>query len=168
MSVANFVPKPFTPFQWAAQDSPEEFARKHMYLLNRIRPLKGVTLHYHDSFVSTLEAILARGDRRLCAVLKRAFELGCCFDSWTEHFNEEAWKQALSECGIGRGYYALTGLGPGSPLPWNIIDSGISEDFLIFEWNKASAGKTTEDCRFGCNGCGMNAYTDCPCGGIYG
>ena len=168
VSVANFVPKPFTPFQWAAQNSPEEFARKHMYLLNRIRPIKGVTLHYHDSFVSTLEAVLARGDRRLCAVLKRAFELGCRFDSWTEHFNEDAWEQALSECGIDRDYYALAGIVPGSPLPWNIVDSGVSESFLLSEWERASKAETTPDCRYGCNGCGINEYTDCPCGGIYG
>ena len=168
VSVANFVPKPFTPFQWAPQDSPEEFARKHMYLLNRIRPIKGVTLHYHDSFVSTLEAVLARGDRRLCAVLKRAFELGCSFDSWSEHFNEEAWKQALSEFGIDRSYHALSGSEPGSALPWNIIDSGISESFLQSEWIRASQAVTTKDCRYGCNGCGINEYTDCPCGGIYG
>lgn len=168
VSVANFVPKPFTPFQWAPQDSPEEFARKHMYLLNRIRPIKGVTLHYHDSFVSTLEAVLARGDRRLCAVLKRAFELGCSFDSWSEHFNEEAWKQALSEFGIDRSCKALSGSEPGLALPWNIIDSGISESFLQSEWTRASQAVTTKDCRYGCNGCGINEYTDCPCGGIYG
>ncbi len=166
VSAANFVPKPFTPFQWEAQNSPEEFARKHMYLMNRIRPIKGVTLHYHDSYVSTLEAILARGDRRLCSVIKRAFELGCSFDSWTEYFNEDAWKQALSEFGIGEDYHALCGIPEGDPLPWNIIDSGVSEGYLRSERAKSLAGKTTPDCRYGCNGCGINEYTDCPCGGV--
>ena len=112
--------------------------------------------------------IIPFGDRRLCAVLKRAFELGCSFDSWSEHFNEEAWKQALSEFGIDRSYHALSGSEPGSALPWNIIDSGISESFLQSEWIRASQAVTTKDCRYGCNGCGINEYTDCPCGGIYG
>ena len=166
VSVANFVPKPFTPFQWVPQDSPREFERKHMYLMNRIRPIKGVTLHYHESFVSTLEAVLARGDRRLCSTIKRAFELGCCFDSWTEHFNEKAWKQALSETGIDDNYFAIKGLEPGLPLPWSIIDSGVDEGYLLSEYEKARAASTTPDCRHGCNGCGINRYTDCPCGGI--
>ena len=166
VSVANFVPKPFTPFQWSAQDSPKEFERKHMYLMNRIRQIKGVTLHYHESFVSTLEAVLARGDRRLCETIKRAYELGCRFDSWTEHFNEQAWKQALCETGIDEKYHALTGIEPGKPLPWNIIDSGVEESYLLSEYEKAGLAKTTPDCRLGCNGCGINAHTTCPCGGI--
>ena len=166
VSVANFVPKPFTPFQWEPQNSPEEFARKHMYLLNRIRPLRGVTLHYHDSYVSTLEAVLARGDRRLCNVIEKAYKLGCRFDSWTEHFKEDAWKQALAEEGIDSSYHGITGIEPGKPLPWNIINCGVSEEFLRAERNKAYEASTTPDCRLGCNGCGINEYTDCPCGGI--
>ena len=98
--------------------------------------------------------------------MARAFELGCRFDSWTEHFNEKAWKQALSETGIGDDYFAIKGLEPGSPLPWNIIDSGIDERFLLSEYEKSHAAQTTPDCRLGCNGCGINRHTDCPCGGI--
>ncbi len=166
VSVANFVPKPFTPFQWIPQNTPGEFARKHDLLRNKIRSIKGVTLHYHESFVSTLEAVLARGGRDLCAVIKRAWELGCSFDSWTEYFNEDAWKQALSEFGIGEDDHALCGIPDGGPLPWNIIDSGVSEGYLRSERAKSLAGKTTPDCRYGCNGCGINEYTDCPCGGV--
>ncbi len=166
VSVANFVPKPFTPFQWVPQNSPEEFARKHDLLRNRIRRIKGVTLHYHESFVSTLEAVLARGGRELCGVIKRAWELGCRFDSWTEHFNEDAWRTALKECGIGEDHYSLTGIPTDAPLPWDIIDSGVSGEFLLREYNKAAEGRTTPDCRVSCNGCGINKHTDCACEGM--
>ena len=167
VSVANFVPKPFTAFQWCRQNSPEEFARKHVYLMNRIRPIKGVTLHYHESFVSTLEAILARGDRSVCKAVLRAWQLGCGFDSWTEHFKEAAWKQALIDTGIDETHYTLAGLEPGAPLPWDIIDSGVSSKYFLSEWKKAAEETTTPDCRYGCNGCGINKHTECRWGGIY-
>ena len=166
VSVANFVPKPFTPFQWARQDSPEEFKRKHDYLMNRIRRLRGVTLHYHESYVSTLEALLARGDRRLCAVIIRAWELGCCFDSWTEHFREDAWKQALAENGIGDDYYAVSGLDTDAPLPWDIIDCGVDRSYLLGEYDKAFAEETTPDCRVRCNSCGINRHLKCVSAGV--
>ena len=166
VSVANFVPKPFTPFQWVPQNSPEEFARKHDLLRNRIRRIKGVTLHYHESYVSTLEAVLARGGRELCGVIRRAWELGCRFDSWTEHFKEDAWRTALKESGIGEDHYSLAGLSADAPLPWDIVDSGVSREFLLREYNKAMNGTTTPDCRHSCNGCGVNKYTECACEGI--
>ena len=166
VSVANFVPKPFTPFQWEAQNTPQEFARKHDYLMNRIRPIKGVTLHYHESYVSTLEAVLARGDRRLCAVIKSAWELGACFDSWTEHFKENAWKTALKENCIDDNCQALKGFDIDDPLPWSLIDCGVSEAYLIREREKAYSAVTTQDCRHGCTGCGIKRYTDCPMDGV--
>jgi len=166
ISVANFVPKPFTPFQWIPQNSPEEFARKHDLLRNRIRKIKGVTLHYHESFVSTLEAVLARGGRDLCDVIKRAWELGCSFDSWTEHFNEQAWRKALSESGIDQDHPSLKGSPAGAPLPWEIIDCGVTEEFLLREYSKAQKEQTTPDCRLSCNGCGIDKHTDCRCKGI--
>ena len=166
VSVANFVPKPFTPFQWVPQNSPEEFAEKHNYLMARFRKIKGASLHYHESYVSTLEAVLARGDRRLCKVIERAWELGCCFDSWTEHFKESAWKQALNENGIDGNYYALKGLGTDAALPWEIIDSGVTHEFLLREYNNAFSEKTTPDCRLGCNACGVNKYAECRQAGV--
>ena len=166
VSVANFVPKPFTPFQWIPQNTPEEFARKHDLLRNKTRNIKGVTLHYHESFVSTLEAVLARGGRDLCAVIKRAWELGCSFDSWTEHFKEDAWRTALKECSIGQDHYTLAGLPVGAPLPWEVIDSGVSDDFFIREYNKSLKEQTTPDCRHSCNGCGIDRYTECRSNGI--
>ena len=166
VSVANFVPKPFTPFQWVAQDTPVEFARKHDLLMARIRKIKGVTLHYHESFVSTLEAVLARGGRELSQVIERAWELGAAFDSWTEHFKEDAWRTALSENGIDGSHYTLKGLPTDAPLPWGIIDCGVSDRFLLDEYRKALSEETTPDCRHACNGCGINKYTECRCGGI--
>ncbi len=169
LSVANFVPKPYTPFQWVAQDTPEEFERKHYYIKDRVREIKGVTMHYHGSYESHLEAIFARGGRELCRTLELAAEKGCCFDSWTEYFREDAWKEALAESGIDDSYYGLTGLEPGDPLPWSTIDCGITEEFLLREYKKSLKAETTEDCRHYCNGCGINRYVECKqCGVLKG
>lgn len=167
LSVSNFVPKPFTPFQWSTQDSPEEFERKHRYLKERIAKIKGVTLHYHGSYTSFLEAIFARGGRELCELLRKAHAYGCKFDSWTEHFNREGWEKALAECGIDGNYAGITGLSVDAELPWDYIDAGISRDYLKKEYEKAMQACTTKDCRYGCNGCGINKHTECRWGGIY-
>ena len=167
VSVANFVPKPFTPFQWVAQDTEEEFERKHRYLAERFRKLKGVTFHYHGSYTSRLEAIFARGGRELCETLRRAYANGCIFDAWTEHFDREGWEDALASTGIDDSCRALRGSEPGSPLPWEIIDCGVSQKFLLSEYRRALEAVTTQDCRHGCNGCGVNRYTECRWGGIY-
>ncbi len=165
LSVANFVPKPYTPFQWVPQDTPEEFERKHYYLKDRVRNIKGVTLHYHGSYESHLEAIFARGGRELSKTLELAVEKGCCFDSWTEGFKEDAWKEALAESGIGGDYYGLRGLPLDAALPWSVIDAGITEEFLLREYKKSVKAETTEDCRHYCNGCGINRYVECrQCG----
>ncbi len=167
VSVANFVPKPFTPFQWVPQDTEKEFERKHYYLADKFRKLKGVTYHYHGSFTSRLEAIFARGGRELCETLRRAYSYGCTFDAWTEHFSREGWERALKETGIDDSCAALRGFEPGSPLPWEIIDCGVTESFLLREYEKAQKAVTTKDCRYGCNGCGLNRYTECRWGDIY-
>ncbi len=165
LSVANFVPKPYTPFQWVPQDTPEEFERKHYYLKDRVRNIKGVTLHYHGSYESHLEAIFARGGRELSKTLELAVEKGCSFDSWTEGFKEDAWKEALAESGIDDNYYGLRGLELDAPLPWSVIDAGITEEFLLREYKKSLKAQTTEDCRHYCNGCGINRYVECTqCG----
>ena len=167
ISVSNFVPKPFTPFQWVEQDSPEEFERKHLYLKNKLSKIKGVQMHYHGSFTSSLEAVFARGGRELSELLIKAHEYGCKFDSWTEHFDEAAWKKALAECNIDSSYYGLKGFDVTDELPWDHINSGVSKQYLLDEYNRALNAKTTKDCRYGCNGCGINQYTECSMGGIY-
>ncbi len=167
LAVANFVPKPFTPFQWCRQDSAEEFEKKHIYLKEKISGIKGVTLHYHGSYTSSLEAVFARGGRELCELLIKAHENGCKFDAWTEHFNKDGWEKALKECGIDEDYHALKGYSLEEDLPWDHINPGVSKSYLKNEYVKSVKEETTKDCRYGCNGCGINKYTECKWGGIY-
>ncbi len=168
VSVSNFVPKPQTVFQWVAQNTSEEFEKKHFYLKDRLRPIKGVSYKYHGSYQSKLEAVFARGDRRLCKTMLTAFEkYGCRFDAWTEGFKEEAWEKALAETGIDDTYFALNELDPSDPQPWEIIDNGVSHEFYVRDYKKALAAETTPDCRQGCQGCGINQHTECPmCGSL--
>jgi len=167
VSVSNFVPKPFTPFEWCAQNTEEEFSRKHKLLKDYFNGLKGATLHYHGSFTSRLEGVFARGDRRLCKTLLLAHKYGCKGDAWTEHLNKDAWLKALDETGITNDYFALNTLNPNEDYPWEIVNCGVTKEFLLSEWNKAQKETTTKDCRYGCNGCGINKYIECKWGGIY-
>ncbi|MBQ9708170.1 MAG: TIGR03960 family B12-binding radical SAM protein [Firmicutes bacterium] len=160
VSVSNFVPKAHTPFQWAAQNRPEEFIDKHNYLSEKLR-IKGVTFNYHETDTSILEAVIARGDRRVGALIERAWELGCCFDAWTEHHRSELWEQAMEETGITADFYAYRERSYEEVLPWEIIDPLITREFLERENDKAKAASTTHDCRLGCVGCGMNRHVKC-------
>lgn len=160
VSVSNFVPKAHTPFQWAPQDSPEELMKKHDHI-GRSLKIKGVTYNYHETETSVLEAVLARGDRRIGAVIERAHELGCKFDSWSEHFKGELWKQAFKETGTDPEFYAGRERGQEEILPWDIIDPLVSKDFLREENARAAAAAVTPDCRKGCVSCGVNRYAVC-------
>lgn len=161
-SVSNFVPKPFTPFQWVPQDSPEEFIRKHDLLRGEFRKLKGVFLQYHGSEASHMEAILARGDRRCADILEAAFREGCKFDAWRESFDYAKWEKAMETSGIsGDRYCYYSDPTAEKPLPWDVIDAGVTKEFLQNEFRKAVKGETTQDCRFGCRNCGMNSHTEC-------
>lgn len=154
-SASVFVPKPFTPFQWCAQDRPETVQRKQQLVKNEFRQLKTAAFHYHDSGVSQMEACFAVGDRRLSDVLYRAWELGCLLDGWTEQFRYDLWKQAFEDCGLSIDFYAHRVRGLDEVLPWDHIDAGISKAFLRREYEKALHAETTRDCREGCNGCGL-------------
>ena len=160
VSVSNFVPKAHTPFQWAPQDTAQSFREKHNYLRDKLR-IKGVTFNYHDDDTSVLEAIIARGDRRVGKLLARAYELGCKMDSWSEHFHREVWDQAMEETGVKGDFYAFRTRDLSEVLPWDIIDSSIDKSFLISEWEKAQKEETTHDCRLGCVNCGINKRTKC-------
>lgn len=160
VSVSNFVPKAHTPFQWAAQNRPEEFVDKHNYLMKKLR-IKGVTFNYHETGTSNLEAVFARGDRRVCKVLEKAFRLGCKFDGWTEHFKADLWQQAFEETDMNIDFYAYRERSYDEILPWDIVDPLISREFLIRENEKAKAEEVTPDCRQGCVGCGINKYAEC-------
>ena len=154
-SASVFVPKPFTPFQWCAQDRPETVQHKQQLVKNEFRQLKTAAFHYHDSGVSQMEACFAVGDRRLSDVLYRAWELGCLLDGWTEQFRYDLWKQAFEDCGLSIDFYAHRVRGLDEVLPWDHIDAGISKAFLRREYEKALHAETTRDCREGCNGCGL-------------
>ena len=160
VSVSNFVPKAHTPFQWAAQDRPEEFRAKHDHLAKQLH-IKGVTFNYHETKTSNLEAIFARGDRNVCRLLEHAYHLGCKFDGWTEYFKPQLWEQAFAETGTDLDFYAYRERDYEEILPWDIIDPLISREFLIRENEKAKAAQVTPDCRRGCAGCGINRYATC-------
>ncbi len=160
VSASSFVPKPFTPFQWEAQDTLEEIRRKQMLLRDALKGIRGVEFSYHESTISRLESVFARGDRRLCAALIEAYKNGARFDSWDEHFKKEAWEKAFEKCGIDDAYYANRKRSIDEVLPWSHIDMVVTEEYLKKELEKALEEKTTKDCRKGCNGCFGNKYAD--------
>lgn len=162
VSVSNFVPKPHTPFQWFGQNTYEEFIEKHKYLSEKLR-MKNVTFHYHDSPISVLEAVFARGDRKTGKLLVQAYINGCVFDSWSEFFNMDGWEKAFKQTGLSKDFYATRHRTYDEVMPWDIIDSYISKDFLISENEKSVI---TRDCRLGCVGCGINRKTTCALEGI--
>ncbi len=155
ISTSSFVPKAFTPFQWEPQDTIDELNEKQNYLVSKLRHKK-ISYNYHDSKTSFLEAVFARGDRRLGEVLIRGFELGCKFDGWQEHFNFDKWMEAFKECEIDPAFYANRSRRYDEILPWDHIDVGVSKEYLIMENDKAREAKLTKDCRLGCTGCGIN------------
>lgn len=161
VSVSNFVPKAHTPFQWFPQDTAEQFRAKHLYLKDKLKGVKGVTFQYHGTDASHLEAVFARGDRRVCDVLTKAVELGCRFDGWREHFRYDLWLQAFAETGIDPDFYGGRERSYDEILPWDLIDAGISREFLISENNKAVEGVQSPDCRRHCIGCGINQKVKC-------
>ncbi len=169
VSVSNFVPKAHTPFQWEAQDGPEDFIEKHNYLSSKLR-IKGVTFNYHETVTSNLEAVFARGDRRTGRILEAAWKNGCTFDAWTEHFKPELWDKAFDICagefGFASGkeleaFYNYRKRSEDEILPWDIINSFIDKNYLLEEKHRAERAETTPDCRLGCNLCGVNEYTEC-------
>ena len=160
ISVSNFVPKPHTPFQWAAQDTHDMFIDKHNYLTKKLK-IKGVSFNYHETGTSNLEAVFARGDRRVGSVLSKAHELGCRFDGWTEHFRKELWDRAFEETGVEPAFYSHRERSYDEILPWDIIDPFITKEFLRRENERAKQAQVTPDCRQGCAGFGINRYAEC-------
>ena len=159
LATAFFVPKPFTPFQWEKQTSPEEYLRR-VHLLQSCLTARGVDYRYHESDLSRLEAVLARGDRRLSKVLLRAHELGCKLDGWDEYFRYDLWMQAFSDCGVDPEFYTTRGFAEDEILPWQTIDIGVSRDFFLRERALAYQSVTTPDCRTKCAGCGARSLSE--------
>ncbi len=154
-SASVFVPKPFTPFQWCAQDSQEEVIRKQRFVRQQFTAIRGASFNWHDPSVSLMEACFATGDRRLSDVLYRAWQLGCKLDGWSEHFKLDVWLQAFTDCGLSPDFYAHRTRQEDELLPWDFIDIGVTKRFLWREYQRALNAQTTRDCRLGCNGCGI-------------
>lgn len=158
VSTSNFIPKPHTPFQWAAQMSPEELEPRHRILREGCRKA-GVELTWNDPHESTLEAVLSRGDRRLSAVVHRAWQLGAKFDAWGEHHRWGRWTQALAECGLSAEWYAYRERDLWETVPWSHIDPGTTTAYLRKEWHRTLNRAKTLDCHRGdCNVCGMQNF----------
>ena len=155
VSVSCFVPKPFTPFQWEKQDTFEELIRKQELLKSAITDRR-IKYAYHDAKVSFIEAVLARGDRRLAPALAYLADRGVMLDAWDEFFNYDLWIEAFEKCGIDPAFYTSRGFGLDEVLPWDIIDIGVTKSFLRRERDKAYKGETTPSCAEKCSGCGAN------------
>lgn len=163
VSTAFFVPKPFTPFQWEKQITPEEYTRKTNLLRQAMRN-KCVEYNWHQPDLSQLEAVLARGDRRIGKVIEAAFRMGAKLDGWDEYFNYEIWMDAFRTCGVDPEYYTTRGFDEEEVLPWETISVGVRKDFLLSERHAAYRSEITPDCRTKCMGCGASKlYTEGKC-----
>ena len=164
VSVACFVPKPFTPFEFEPQDTREELRRKQRILLDTVKSKK-ITVKYHDSPTSFLEAALARGDRRLCPVVEYAWRLGSKLDGWNDFFSMERWEDAAEVCGVDFSFYANRRRSYGEVMPWDHLDYGVTKAYLIREHERALAAQVTPHCRLNCSGCGANKLVGGACFG---
>lgn len=164
VSVSTFVPKPFTPFQYEPQDTLAMIDEKQKHLISSISSKK-INVKYHDSRTSVLEAVFARGDRRLGAVMLKAYQDGCYFDSWDEYFKYNRWVKAFEACGISMAFYANRKREYSEILPWSHLDYGVSAAFLEKEHEKAVTETTTKNCREQCSNCGANKLIGGVCFG---
>ena len=160
-STSFFVPKPFTPFQWAPMNTKEEFLDKAnktrkgiMSQLNQ----KHIKYNWHEADASMMEGIFARGDRRLAPVILKAYEKGCIYDAWSEYFKFDVWMETFEECGIDPFFYTTRERSDDEIFPWDMINCGVTKQFLLREWHNALEGKPSTNCRNGCLGCGAGAY----------
>ncbi len=155
VATAYFVPKPHTPFQWEQQITPQEYLRRCKLLKSHFYS-KSITYDYHEPDLSRLEAVFARGDRRLGPVIEQAVKNGARLDGWDEYFNYSYWFDAFHSCGVDPNFYTVRGYGEDEVLPWDTIDVGVTKKFLLRERKRAYEGLITPDCREGCAGCGAN------------
>ncbi|MFV0353346.1 MAG: TIGR03960 family B12-binding radical SAM protein [Oscillospiraceae bacterium] len=162
ISVACFVPKPMTPFQYWPQDSEEVLRKKQQHLLQSVQSKK-ISVSYHDSRISFLEAVFAKGDRRLSAVIERAYQKGCRFDGWDDQFLFNTWMETFEELGIDPHFYANRALTFEEVKPWSHLDYGVKESFLIREYENALQAEITEPCNKACAACGANVLLGGAC-----
>lgn len=162
ISASCFVPKPFTPFQWEPQDTMEELRAKQKHLVASVTTKK-ISLSWHEAETSFLEAVFARGDRRLCAVIEEAYRRGCHLDSWSEHFDFATWMQVFADLGVEPAFYANRRRSYEEILPWDHLDYGVTKAFLKKESEKARQSVTTPNCRQACSGCGAACWKGGVC-----
>ena len=160
-SSSFFVPKPFTPFQWATMCTKEEFLERAYLVKDKFKEMlnrKSLKYNYHEADLTVLEGVLARGDRRVAPVLETVYRKGAMFDSWGEYFHNDLWMDAFAECGVDPDFYTVRERSLDEIFPWDFIDAGVSKEFLKREWKNALAGKVTPNCRQQCSGCGARGF----------
>ena len=165
-SSSFFIPKPFTPFQWAPMLNHEDYIEraaivKHAFL-NQLNK-KSLRYNWHDAEVSVLEGVFARGDRKIASVIEEAYRMGCIYDSWSEQFDNDKWMRAFDNTGIDIGFYNLRERGEDEVFPWDFIDIGVTKKFLRREWDRAMKGEVTLNCRMQCSGCGVAKWKGGVC-----
>lgn len=160
-STSFFIPKPFTPFQWAPMCTKEEFLDKaHLTRKGIMSQLnqKSIKYNWHEADVSVLEGVLARGDRRVSKAILKAYEKGCIFDSWSESFRNELWLESFAQCGLDIGFYTTRERADDEIFPWDFLDCGVTKEFLLREWKKAKTQTVSPNCKVRCQGCGANRF----------
>lgn len=160
-STSFFIPKPFTPFQWAPQCKKEEFLEKaYMTRTSISRQLnqKSIKYNWHEADVSVLEGIMARGDRKINQVILKAYQMGCFYDAWSEYYKNDVWMQAFADCGVDPDFYTIRERGEDEIFPWDFLDCGVSKQFLLREWHRAKEETVTPNCRMQCQGCGAARF----------
>ena len=162
ISVACFVPKPDTPFQFCAQDRRETLREKQKYLLSCVHSRK-IKVNYHDSATSVLEGVFAKGDRRMGRVIETAYHNGAFFDTWEEFFSYDRWLEAFAACGLDPDFYNYRALGLDEVTPWSHLDVGVTHAHLVREYQKALQAQTTQPCNRQCSACGANKLLGGPC-----
>ena len=160
-STSFFVPKPFTPFQWAPMCTKEQFLERASIVNHRMKEMlnkKSLRYNWHEADVTVLEGVLARGDRKVATVIEEAYRQGAIYDSWSEYFNNDIWMKAFETCGVDIDFYTTRERSLDEVFPWDFIDAGVTKDFLKREWANAQAETVTRNCRMRCSGCGGRKY----------
>ena len=160
-STSFFIPKPFTPFQWASMNTKKEFIRKAYVTKNAVMAQlnqKRIKYNWHEADVSIMEGVFARGDRKVGQVILKAYEKGCVYDAWSEYYKNDVWMQCFDECGVSVDFYTTRERSLDEKFPWDFIDAGVTKDFLKREWQKALNEETTPNCKEKCNGCGAGRF----------
>ena len=161
VSTSFFVPKPFTPFQWASMHQPEDYIGMARTVNNEVRAMrnaKSIKYNWHEAEVTVLEGVMARGDRRLAPVILKAYRDGAMFEAWSEFWDWGRWLRAFDECGVDRDFYTMRERGDDELFPWDFIHAGVTKQFLLREWKRAHEPVVTKNCREQCSGCGARMY----------